>query len=338
MKIVIDVPTDQPGLDELGKLGQIEIAHFDWPEAEAPSRVLEPARIRDANALFCSSPPVNLEEMKALRWIQISSVGYAQLIGRGLVERRIRATNCRGCLDVPIAEWNLSMMVNLARNLRQMIRNQEGAVWDRSAVFQAEIRGRTVGFWGYGGIGRETARLARQMGMPIHVLVRNGVHPRRDLYAVPGTGDPDGVLPDRVFSSGEELDFLRGLDFLIVAMPLTPATKGLIGERELQALPRTAYLLNPARGPIVQEAALLRALRENWIAGAALDTHYQYPLPPDHPLWRFSNVILTPHISGAADNHRFQERLWDLFVKNVERFSRDRPLLNELTPEQLAGG
>jgi phosphoglycerate dehydrogenase-like enzyme len=193
------------------------------------------------------------------------------------------------------------------------------------------------GLWGYGGIGRETARLSRQLGMRVHVMTRNGIGPRNDVYTVPGTGDPDGVLPDRVFRAGEEQAFLSGLDYLIVALPLSKSTEGLIGERELQWLPPRAFVLNPARGPIIQQEALLRALREKWIAGAALDTHYQYPMPPEHPLWKFPNVIFTPHISGSSLSPKFKERLWDIFAGNVERFVAGQPLLNELTPAQLSG-
>src|SRR5438445_10105086 len=166
------------------------------------------------------------------------------------------------------------MMVNIARDLRRMIRNQDAQVWDRDARFQSEIRGLTVGLWGYGGIGRETARLLHALGMRIHVLSRYGVAKVENVYSVPGTGDPDGTLPDRVFLKGQEHEFLSGLDFLILAMPLTPASKGIVGERELRALPSSAFVLNPSRGPLIQEAALLRALREGWIAGAAIDTHY----------------------------------------------------------------
>src|SRR5258708_376133 len=231
--------------------------------------------------------------MEHLRWLQVASAGYSQLLGLDLVGRGIRAANGRGCFDVPISEWNIAMMVNLARNLRQMIRNQESQVWDRDVQFQREIRGKTVGLWGYGGIGRETARLAKALGLTVHVLARHGVKPRHSDFTLPGTGDPDCLLPDRVFLSGQKREFLAGLDFLILALPKTQSTTGLVGETELQALPRTAFVLNPARGPIIQESALLRALREGWIAGAALDTHYQYPLPPEHPLWHFPNAILT---------------------------------------------
>ncbi len=335
MKILIDVPVDEGALARLRAAVPAEIDCLTPPAEKA--REVEPARLKGVDVLFCSIPPKNLGDMDALKWVQIASAGYTQLFGLDLPAKGIRATNALGCFDVPIAEWNLAMMVNLARDLRQMVRNQEATVWDRSAVFQREIRGLTVGIWGYGGIGRETARLAKHMGLKVHVLTRNGVGPRGNTYSVAGTGDADGVLPDRVFKAGEELSFLSGLDFLVVALPLTKATEGLIGERELQALPRHAHVLNPARGPIIREAALLRALNEKWIAGAALDTHYKYPMPPEHPLWKFPNVIFTPHISGSSLSPRFKDRLWDIFVQNVLRYSRGETLLNELTPAQLAG-
>lgn len=335
MKILVDVPVEQAALAVLQQSGRHEIDCIS-PPSEAV-RMLEPTRIRDIEVLFCDFPPSNLDDMRALKWIQVASSGYTQLFGLDLPARGIVATNSLGCFDVPIAEWNIAMMVNLARDIRQMIRHQDAAKWDRSAVFQREIRDSTVGLWGYGGIGRETARLARQLGLRVHAMTRSGIKPRGDVYLVPGTGDPEGVIPDRVFRAGEELEFLGGLDFLIVALPLTKVTEGLIGERELHALPPTAYLLNPARGPIVQEQALLRALRERWIAGAALDTHYYYPMPPEHPLWRIPNVIFTPHISGSTLSPRFKERLWEIFTQNIARFVRGEPLLNSLTPTQLAG-
>jgi phosphoglycerate dehydrogenase-like enzyme len=336
LKIVIDVAPHKPALAALQQRTDCQIECIAPPEERA--RELDLAKIADADALFCTFPPTNHAAMRQLQWIQIASTGYTQLYGLDLPARGVRATNARGCFDVPIGEWNIAMMVNLARDVRQMIRNQDTGTWDRSAIFQNEIRGQTVGLWGYGGIGRETARVARHLGMRVHVMTRNGVGPRRDVYTVPGTGDPDGTQPHRVFRAGEEREFLADLNFLIVALPLSKSTEGLIGERELQALPRHAYVLNPARGPIIQQDALLRALREKWIAGAALDTHYHYPTPPDHPLWRFPNVIFTPHISGSSLSPRFKERLWDIFSLNVERMMNGEPLLNELTATQLSGG
>jgi len=339
IKLLVDVPVDEAALARLQSRGLFEVDCVR-PPAEAP-RAIAPERVRDAQVLFCAHPPTNFGDTRSLRWIQLSSTGYSQLFPLDLPSRGIRATNARGCFDVPIGGWVVAMMVNLARDLRQMIRNQEQAVWDRGAVFQRELRGMTVGLWGYGGIGREVARLARHMGLRVQVLTRGGrVGPRDGVYCVPGTGDPPGILPDRVFDCFDPAQikaFLAELDFLAVAVPLTQSTEGMIGEAELRMLRPSAYLLNPARGPIIRERALLRALEERWIAGAALDTHYQYPLPAEHPLWRMPNVILTPHIAGSSLSQRFAERLWDIFSQNALRFANGSPLLNELSHSDLRG-
>src|SRR5476649_1422033 len=168
MKLLVDVPVEPAALATLQQSGRHTIDCVTPPEETA--RALDPARLRDVEGLFCTFPPTNFADLRALKWIQLASTSYTQLLGLDLVTRGIRATNCRGCFDVPIAEWNIAMMVNLTRDLRQMIRNQDAAVWDRSAVFQKEIRGMTLGLWGYGGIGRETARLAKHLGLRVHVL------------------------------------------------------------------------------------------------------------------------------------------------------------------------
>jgi phosphoglycerate dehydrogenase-like enzyme len=284
--------------------------------------------------MLCKLPPGNLDAMRKLRLIQLSTVGYEHLLHLGLGELPLRVCNARGVFDTAIAEWNLAMMVNLARDLRGMIRNQETGRWERLDRFQNEVRGRVVGLWGYGGIGRETARLAKVFGMTVHVMTRAGVVLRPNTYVQPGTGDPDGVFPDRVFVAAQEREFLSGLDFLTLALPHTRKSEGMIGEEQLRTLPRAAFVLNPSRGPIIQERVLVRALAEGWIAGAALDTHFAYPLPPEHPLWRLPNVILTPHISGADKSLAFPARIGDLFLQNVKRFLENRPLLNELTAQE----
>ncbi|MCC6589409.1 MAG: D-2-hydroxyacid dehydrogenase [Bryobacterales bacterium] len=332
VRAVVDVPVHEQTAAEVSRFIGIRRVGPSEARRELPADVL-----RDADILFCTMPPTNFGDLEKVQWIQLTSAGYAQVLNLGLAERGTRVTNARGCFDVPIGEWNVAMMVNLARDMRGMIRNQDAAIWDRSAVYQREIRGLRVGIWGYGGIGRETARLARLMGMHVSVLSRQGVEPSRDIYVVEGTGDRVGTMPHRVFLKGQEMEFLSSLDFLILAMPLTPTTEGLIGERELRALPKTAFVLNPARGPLIQEQALLQALREGWIAGAALDTHYRYPLPPEHPLWAMPNVILTPHISGSSLSPHFQSRIWDIFRLNVQRYINGEPLLNQLSAAQLAG-
>jgi phosphoglycerate dehydrogenase-like enzyme len=331
LRVVGDIPLAETAVTRLRDLPGVtwEPLPFHKAEWDMPAGLL-----RDRHVLLCKVPPRNLFGMADLRLMQITTVGYEHLRHLGLADWPIRVCNARGVFDTAIAEWNVAMMINLVRDLRGQIRNQERAVWDRSPQYQQEIRGRVAGLWGYGGIGRETARLAKALGLKIHVQTRSGVGPRPDAYTPLGTGDPQGVLPDRVFTAGQEAEFLAGLDFLILALPHTKQSDGMVGERALRALPRTAYLLNPARGPIVQEQALLEALRQGWIAGAALDTHFAYPLPPEHPLWRFPNVILTPHVSGADHSKSFPARIGDLFVQNVERLRKGEPLLNEVAARE----
>ena len=335
MNVLIDMPAFAPVLKSLSQLAGIKVEVVAAPEEKR--RTLPKKQIRDCDILFCTIPPENHVEMQRLKMIQISSAGYNQLVGQSFEDRGIRACNALGVFDVPIAEWNIAMMINLIRDMRGMMHNQDAKIWDRASRFQREIRGTVVGIWGYGGIARETARLAKALGMTVHVLGRSGPKPRTNIYSVPGTGDVTGNLPDKFFLMEEKDEFLRGLDFLILAFPQLQDTVGIIGEAELKMLAPHAFLLNPARGPLVQEQALLKALQENWIAGAALDTHYHYPMLPDHPLWSMPNVIMTPHISGSSASTRFLERIWDIFYQNVKRFQKGEALLNELTPAQLKG-
>jgi phosphoglycerate dehydrogenase-like enzyme len=334
--LFIDVPVDHQALEALQSRWNVAATIADPIDDNEP-RSRAKAQIERTQMVFCTFLPTNLEDMPQLQVIQIASSGYSQLCGLQLPERGIRACNARGVFDTAIAEWNIAMMVNLARRLPDMLRNQQQQIWDRAAKFQTEIRGATVGLWGYGGIARQTAVLAKALGMKVHALVRSQIKPRHDVYRVAGSGDPNGTLPDQVFTADQEAAFLSGLDFLVLCMPLTAESEGMVGAQQLQSLPRHAHLLNPARGPLVQEAALIEALRKGWIAGAALDTHYHYPMPADHPLWSFENVIFTPHISGSSESPFFSQRIWELFSENVGRHLKNRPLLNELSADQLAG-
>lgn len=335
MNVLIDMPVYDTAFRDLLRVQGINVKWVKEPAEKA--RPLEPGLIKDCDILLCTFPPENHDQMSQLKMIQISSAGYKQLIGQKFEERNIKACNALGVFDIPIAEWNIAMMVNLARDMRSLICNQDAQIWDRSARFQHEIRGSVVGIWGYGGIGRETARLAKALGMKVHVLSRSGVKPRENIYCVAGTGDQEGKLPDRVFLMNEKEEFFKSLDFLIMAIPQTGTTEGIMSEAELKMLRPHAFLLNPARGPLIQEQALIRALKEGWITGAALDTHYYYPMPANHPLWNMPNVIFTPHISGSSSSPRFLERVYDIFIQNVKRFRSGELLLNELTGSQLKG-
>jgi phosphoglycerate dehydrogenase-like enzyme len=142
---------------------------------------------------------------------------------------------------------------------------------------------------------------------------------------------------DRVFGPPDADEFLSGVDFLILAMPITPATTGIVGEKQLRRLKSSAVLINPARAPLVNLADFTRCMREGWIRAAAFDVHYAYPLPADHPMWSMPNAILTPHISGSVASPHVLERVFDIFCRNVRRWIDGAPMLNELSAAQLRG-
>jgi len=294
--------------------------------------------MKGTDILLCEMPPDNFNDFDQLKWIQLTSAGYAQVLDLPIIERKIRVTNGLGNFDGPIAEWNILMMLFWHRNMLEQLANQKNKIWNRDVRYQKDLFGSTIGFWGYGGIARETARLAKAMHLNVWVMTRDGSIAKRPLtYRVEGTGDPEGVLPDRVFSTERKEEFLGGLDYLFITMPLTPATKGLIGEHELRMLKPTAVLINPARAAIIDEQIFIRCLKENWIRGASLDVHYAYPLPPEHPLWTMPNLVMTPHISGSAASPYFFQRIYDILAQNLARYVSGQPLLNELSESQLKG-
>jgi len=339
LKLMIRMKHNNEVMEKLRSIDGLEIdllSETEFGDEEVGGIFIAPERARDVDVLFCVMPFANMEAFENLKLIQVSSAGYAQLQGLGLPEKGIRVCNGRGIFDTPIGEWSLAMMTNLNRDLRGMIRNQDAGVWDRAARFQQELRGMTVGFFGYGSIARETARLARAYGMEVHAFNRTRVdYTEKNYYVVPGSGDHKAEIPSKFFYPGEEIEFCKGLDFLVAAMPLMPQTKGIIKEEYLRALPKGAFVINFARGPIIDEGALLSVLRDGHLGGAALDVHYLYPMPADHPLWRFPNVIMTPHISGAALSSNYLPRAYDILIQNIRRVMDEQPLLNELTAEQL---
>lgn len=249
LKILITIRPDPPIYEQLLRDDSLEIILVKEPVGGhgIVSGNWSAEWLRECDVMFTSGVlPANIANASHLKWVQLGSAGYEEAIKAGLASRAIRVSNALGVFDIAIAEWNICMLIALSRNLRGMIRNQENATWNRDARFQRELRGSIVGFWGYGGLSRETAHLCKALGLKVHVLVRNGIK-QRHHFLVEGTGDPQGVLPDRVFNMNAKGEFLSSLDFLIVAMPQTPASIGSIGENELRLLKRSAYVLNPAR-------------------------------------------------------------------------------------------
>jgi phosphoglycerate dehydrogenase-like enzyme len=229
------------------------------------------------------------------------------------------------------------MMMALARRVPRMVRMQDTGMWTPSAdrwktFLGPEMHGKTLGIVGYGSIGREVARIAKNgFGMRILAMTQSGQKKDRG-YVEPGVGDPDGELPDGWFERKQLRTMLAISDFVLISTPLTDATRNLIGDTELRAMKPTAFIVNIARGGIIDEAALIRALKENWIAGAGLDVFEKEPLPAESELWKLENALIAPHISSATPN--YDDRATDLFCENLRRYLGGKELLNLVNLEK----
>lgn len=255
-------------------------------------------------------PREAVQRARKLRWIHSTAAGVDQLLHPDVLEREIAVTSSSG-IHQPLVEHVFALMLALVRRIQIAIRNQARGRWERREAMGDEVRGKTLGILGLGTIGVEIAEKARVFGM-----------------RVIGTKRTPASLPhvDRVYPPEELREVLRASDVLVIALPLTPDTRHLIGEPELRAMRRTAFLINIGRGAIVDEAALVRALRDGWIGGAGLDVFEREPLPADSPLWGMEHVIVTPHVSGAWPG--YLDAAVPLLCDNLRRYLAGTPMRN----------
>jgi phosphoglycerate dehydrogenase-like enzyme len=268
------------------------------------------------------------EQAPRLKWVQAHSAGVDHLIGHPLFQRGgVALTTAAGVHGVNISEYVLMMMLAFAHRLPRAYDMMRRRAWnfDRMRFVPDELDGATAGLVGYGGIGRHIAARCRAFGMRVLVARRS---PAAQDQA-PGAA-PDGV--DFVPPS-EWRAMLAQSDYLVLAAPLTRETHHLIDAPALACMKPAAVLINISRGGLVDEPALIDALRERRIGGAALDVYAQEPLPADSPLWRLADepdprVILTPHIAGITP--RYEQRAAALFAENLGRFVAGQPLRNRV--------
>jgi phosphoglycerate dehydrogenase-like enzyme len=272
--------------------------------------------------------PGDLAQVPSLRWLQVRSAGVDHMAADPPWRKGLLVTNAKGVYAIPIAEY-VSGMVLRVNQPTDWAADQIAHRWPPRPALVSLVRGRTAVMVGYGSIGREVARQLASLGMRI-VAVKPRPAARDDAsFRVPGTGDPDGSIPDRIVGVEALVEVARSADVLVLTLPLTETSRGIIDAEVLAALPPSAWLINVSRGALVDEPALLEALREHRLAGAVLDVFGQEPLPSDSPWWDAPNVIVTPHASGVT--LRFFD---ELVVENVRRYIAGEPLLNLVDPER----
>ncbi len=276
------------------------------------------------------------DQVPALRWIQFHFAGVDFALDQPLLQKpEILATTLSGAAAPQMAEYALGMILALSRRLPEIAAHQARAEWPRERWERfrpVDLRGSTVGIIGYGSIGREIARLLNAFGAKVLAVKRDVMHPEDPGYIIPGLGDPGGDAFSRLYPFQALKSMMKECDFVVVTLPLTEETRGLVGAAEFAAMKPAAYLINLARGGVVDQAALLMALQEKRIAGAALDVFEEEPLPAGHSFWKLPNVIVSPHIAGMSNY--YNERAMDLFIENCKRYLAGSPLLNRFDPQK----
>lgn len=244
------------------------------------------------------------------RWMHSLYTGVDGVLTPEVVASPLPLTNGRGVFRVPLGEWTVAAMLHFSYQMRRLIRQQQACEWAR---FEIEtLRGQTLGIIGYGGIGSEAALLAKPFGMRILAMRRRVLE-----------GAPDPVV-DQFYPLAQINDMIAASDFVLVATPLTKDTRGLMGKAQFAAMKPTGVFINVGRGPVVDEPALVEALQNGKIRGAALDVFTEEPLSKSSPLWGMENVLLSPH---CADNVAdFLSLAYNAFFENLDRFRAGQPL------------
>jgi phosphoglycerate dehydrogenase-like enzyme len=286
------------------------------------------SRLPNAEILCSYWIPDNWRDLAPnLRWFQVAGGSIDGLSGTGLLdaESDVIVTTAVGIHSITVGEYVFGSMLMFNRSWPQMVRLQDQQIWPQSPNWykleRRELFNQTLGIVGLGHIGRRVAQLGKAFGMRVLATRRSA------LIVEEGAEDTnaDLIYPIRLLQT-----MLSQCDYVVLAVPLTAETKKLIGEAELRAMKSHAYLVNVARGHIVDEKVLIRALKEHWIGGAGIDVTEKEPLPSDSPLFKLPNVILTPHISG--ESIYYGKRLTALFVDNLRRYRAGEPLCNRYDP------
>jgi phosphoglycerate dehydrogenase-like enzyme len=335
INVLITVPFEEKLVDSLRAISsQLEIRVLAAHSTdEVPTEIWGQTDI-----LYTAGVLPSPEQAPNLKWIQFHFAGVDRVTRAPILHQEgIITTTLSGAHAPQMGEYILMMLLALGHKLPAMLQMKEKREWpqardQRLQFVPMELRGSTVGIVGYGSIGREVARLLQPFGASVLAAKWDAMHPEDTGYTQDGMGDPEGNLPLRIYPFQALKSMLRECDFLVVAVPLTPETRGLIGAEELAGMKETAYLVDVSRGGVVDHDALIQSLQDEQIAGAALDVFPEEPLPEDSPLWHLPNVLISPHIAGASPH--YHRRAVKLFAENLSRYLSGEPLLNRVDLER----
>ena len=333
IEVLITLAFPEPLLSRLREISprlQITQIRARKPD-DVPSDVWEKVQV-----LYTDDVLPRPEQAPNLRWIQFHWAGVDHALDAPILRKEnLVATTLSGAAASQMAEYAIMMMLALGHHLPLAFAYKDRAEWPRNrweSFSPRELRDSVVGIVGYGSIGRQTARLLQAFGAEVLATKRDVLHPADSGYIPEGQGDPEAIFVHRLYPSEALISMVKECHFVVVTVPLSEDTRNMIGKAELEAMKPSAYLIDVSRGGIVDHQALIPALRDGKIAGAAIDVYPQEPLPPDSPLWKMSNVILTPHVAGITSN--YDKRAVRLFAENLNRYLAGLPLYNRIDLER----
>lgn len=318
LNIVVTIPMNEVLIRRVIDIGKrikitsvFDIMYEDMGGDAAAGQKLD-AILADAEIIYGYGLPRNVvARAPKLKWVQMTSAGVDKFLTEELRQSKIVMTNVRGMHAVPMSEFVFSEMLMFAKGAQHCFQQKQGKQW--KPFMPSMLYAKTLGIVGLGSIGREIARMAKAFGMRVLAVRRSDTSGKTIRYV------------DEIFPLAQLKTMLSDCDYVALTVPLTAETHHMISEPELRSMKPTAYLINVARGNVVDEDALVRALEQNRIAGAGLDVFSTEPLPADSRLWDLPNVILSPHIAGNMDC--YAEQATDIFCDNLKRYIAGQKLL-----------
>lgn len=297
---------------------------------------LPPEKWKPIEVLYTFRALPELEQAPNLGWIQFHLAGIEEHLDAPILRKAgLQATTLSGANAPQVAEHALALMLALGHHVNNMLLDQPQHKWPvRRAehYLPSELLGSTVGIIGYGSIGQRLARLLQSFGVNILAAKRDLLNPGRPDYQADGQGDPQASLVRRLYPGKALSTMLKECDYVVITVPLTTATRGMIAAKQLAAFKPGAYLIDVSRGGVLSHEALLAALQSKQLAGAALDVFPEEPLAADSALWDLPNVIISPHVAGLSP--RYVERAFALFKENMRRYLAGEELFNKIDLER----
>lgn len=328
-QVLITVEFSPQQLDELRALfPSIEVQSHPLAQgAELPQD-----RVAQAEVLYTFRALPQPEQAPNLRWIQFHLAGIEEHLEAPILHKPdLQATTLSGANAPQVAEHALALMLALGHHVDDMLVDQLQRKWPTRRAeryLPSELLGSTVGIVGYGSIGQRLARLLQSFGVTVLAAKRDLLSSGRTDYLVDDQGDPTASLVRRLYPGKALSTMLKECDYVVITVPLTADTRGMIAAKQLAALKPGAYLIDVSRGGVLDHSALIAALEKKQLAGAALDVFPEEPLAADNPLWEMPNVIISPHVAGLSPH--YLERAFALFKENMRRYLAGEELLNKI--------